>query len=398
MPSYQSGMNVSVRHKRQSALGTRATGASGFEIPLVGSGGIVPTKAGIPDPQIRSDGMNDVDRHGTRGGAGSYGAAGVPGAWDGLIEDLFRADATATFTLTQSDFTSITTGTATIVFASGSPISLGIKVGDVVYITGHATAGNNNILLPVIALSATTITVPASSLTADAVADTSVSIIVWKRFTMGTTNYYRTFEEYHADIDQSEVFDDGVVSSMQLEMQADQTVVATFGVVIRDWESMATGSSPVLTSPTTYGGEKLIATGATILKDGVAVSDLTGFSVTVERNAAGIGVIGATKSPDIWRGNARVSGSITLPRADLTYLDLFDDETTFSLFFLLKKPGSAPQDGYAVFVPVCKLMSAPDAALGGEGAMMSTVSFSAGKKPTTSGYAETMIQMSGKAS
>lgn len=395
--AFQTGNNVSVRYKVQSGLGSPASGSGGKELPIVASGGLVPQKAAIESPEVRSDGMTSIGRHGSRSVGGDYAAVVRIGAEDELIEAAMRGTWEAAATITQADMTSITTTATTIIAASGSWITEGVRAGDVIRLADHSTASNNGKNIPVVSVTADTITVPAGYLTLDATPDTSFTLTRLKRVSNGITPRYFTFEEYHADIDQSEVFTDCVVSSLALSMAADDTVQATFGIVGRDFAAETTGNSPVLTSPTQYLSSNLVATDAVILKNGVAVSELTGFDFALDMGAATLPTIGATVSPDVFPNNATVSGSFSLVRSDLTYLSNFADEDILSLFFLLSEPGSEPKPCLAVYVPYLKLMSAPDAPLGGDGAMISTVNWVAGKQPTATGKLETMVTFSSSA-
>lgn len=397
--SFQTGNNVSVRYKVQSGLGSPASGTGGKELPLIASGGLVPAKAAIESPEVRSDGMTSIGRHGTRSVGGDYAAVMRVGAVDELIEAAARGTWSAAASITQATMTSITTTATTIVAAAGSWITQGVRAGDVVRLANHSTASNNNKNIPVVSVSASTITVPAGYLTLDATPDTSFTLTRLKRVSNDVPPIarYFTFDEYHADIDQSELFTDCVVSSLALSMAADDTVRATIGIVGRQFDAKTTGDSPVLTSPTQYLGENLVATDAVILRNGVAITDLTGFEMTLDMGAATLPTIGTTLSPDVFPNNSTLSGSFSVVRSDLSFLTDFANESTFSLFFLLTEPESEPKDCLAVYIPYIKLMSAPDAPLGGDGAMISTVNWVAGKIPTTTGALDAMISFSSSA-
>lgn len=258
----QTGQNVSVRYKVQSAKGTPASGSGGKELPLVASGGLMLNKAPIRSPEVRSDGMRTIPRHGSRSVTGAYLSVVRLAALDELLEALFRGTWVPSFTITNTAMTSITTTTNTIVAAAGSWITQGLRVGDYITLTGHSTAANNSKRLLVTALTTSTITVPAGSLTTDAVADTSFTVTVHKRLTQGVTKRYFTFEEYHADIDQSELFTDCMISSGRLTLQPDNTAQLEVGVVGINASALATGSSPQLTTPTAYDTANLIASDA----------------------------------------------------------------------------------------------------------------------------------------
>ena len=397
--SFQTGNNVSVRYKVQSGLGTPASGSGGKELPLIASGGLVPAKAAIESPEVRADGMTAIGRHGTRSVGGDYAAVIRIGAEDELIEAVVRGTWAAAAAITQATMTSITTTTTTIVAAAGDWIAQGVRAGDVIRLTDHSTSSNNGKNIPVVSVTANTITVPSGYLTTDSSPDSSFTLTRLKRVSNGVppVQRYFTFDEYHADIDQSESFTDCVISSMAMSMAADDTVRATFGIVGRQFAANATGASPVLTDPTQYLSSNLVATDAVILKNGVAITDLTGFELTLDMGAATLPTIGTTLSPDVFPNNTTLSGSFSVVRSDLTFLSNFADEDILSLFFLLAEPGSEPKPCLGVYIPYLKLMSAPDAPLGGDGAMISTVNWVGGKQPTATGKVESMITFSSSA-
>ena len=394
--AFQTGNNVSVRYKVQSGLGSPASGSGGKELPFIASGGLVPAKAAIESPEVRADGMTSIGRHGSRSVGGDYAAVLRVGALDELIEAAARGTWAAAATITQSTMTSITTTATTIVAAAGSWITEGVRAGDVIRLSNHSTAANNDKNIPVVSVTASTITVPAGYLTLDGTPDATFTLTRLRRVTndVPPVARYFTMEEYHADIEQSEVFTDCVVSSLAIAMAADDTVRATFGIVGRQFRAETTGNSPVLTAPTQYLSSNLVATDAVILKNGVAITDLTGFDLTLDMGAATLPTIGSTLSPDVFPNNSTLSGSFSVVRSDLSFLQDFDTEAVFSLFFLLSEPESEPKDCLGVYIPYIKLMSAPDAPLGGDGAMISTVNWVAGKLPTTTGALESMVTFS----
>lgn len=392
MPTFQSGQNVSFRYKVQSGLGTPASGASGKELPLIASAGLRLNKVAIPDPVISADGMKGVARHGSRSVGGTTTAAIKLGALDELIEALCRGTWVAAASITQAAMTSITTTTSTIVAAGGSWIAQGVTVGDVVTLSGHATTANNSKRLLVTGVTASTITVAGTPLTLDASPDSSFTLTVHKKVVQGTTQRYFTTDTYFQDIDISLTATDCVPVSLELAMSPDAAATATIGWVGIDAASNATGSSPVLTGPTTYETANMVATDAVVLKSGVAVTSITGLSLTMSLGGDLLPVIGSTVSPDVFLDNTSVSGSFAVPMADAVYFEHFNDEDEISLMVVLKEPEADPYDFVAVYLPVVKLTSQPDFSLGGNGPLVGSMSFEAGRKATTTGYDETMIK------
>lgn len=393
----QTAQNISVRVKAQSALGTRATGASGFELPIVPSDGLRGAKVAIESPEVRSDGMTTLGRHGSRSVAGSFGTVLRVGAPNTLLAALLRTTETIAFQVTQAAMTSITTTTNTIVGAAGSWITQGVRAGDFVYLTNHSTAANNNVVLPVLSVSASTITVPAGSLTLNASADTTFELNVLARYSQPATpaaKTYFTVEEYHQDIDQSEIFEDCFVASAAFDLPTDGTATIQWGLVGRNFFAETTGNSPVLTSPTQFTNQNLVATDAVIIYNGTAIANLTAIQFTLDNAAATQPVIGSVVSPDIYPDNLRISGSLSGLRADLTHLEAFINETEFAIAIQLRETTGTPRKTFGIYLPHVKLMEAPSAPLGGSGAIVSTMNFVAGRNPTATGELETMVQFS----
>lgn len=393
----QTAQNISVRAKAQSALGTRATGGSGFELPIIPSDGLRGVKAAIESPEVRSDGMTVLARHGSRSVTGSYGTVLRVGAINDLIAALLRTSVTAAFQVTNSTMTSITTTANTIVAAAGSWITQGVRAGDLVYLTNHSTSANNNVVLPVISVTASTITVPANSLTLNAVADTSFELNVLARYSQPATpaaKTYFTLEEYHQDIDQSEIFEDVMVARADFALPTDGTATVTWGMVGRNFFAETTGNSPVLTSPTQFTNQNLTAVDAQILLEGAVIANLTDVSFSCDTAAVTAPVVGSVVSPDIYPDNLRISGTISGLRADLTMLTRFINETEFALHVVLKETTGTPARHLGLYLPHIKLMESPSAPLGGSGPMVSTMNFVAGRNPTATGELETMLQVS----
>lgn len=393
----QTAQNVSVRYKAQSALGTRATGGSGFELPIIPSDGMRGRKVAIPTPEVRSDGMTVLDRHGSRSADGTLGTVLRVGAPNDLIAALLRTTVTAAFQVTQATMTSITTTASTIVAPSGSWITQGVRAGDFVYLTNHSTAANNNVILPVISVSASTITVPANTLTLNAVADTTFELNVLARYSQPATpaaKTYFTIEEYHQDIDQSEIYEDCVVRSAAIDLPVDGTATIQWGFVGRTFAAETTGNSPILTSPTQFTNQNLVATDALILLEGAVIANLTGLQLTLDNGAVTALVIGSTTSPDIYPDNLRISGTLSGLRADLTMLSRFINETEFAIAVRLQETTGTPAKAWGLYLPAVKLMESPSAPLGGSGPMVSQMAFVAGRKATATGAIETMVQVS----
>lgn len=374
--AYQTGRNYQVNYKVESAFNTApgASGATGFRPS--GGGGMNLNKRVFASNEIRRDGLQIMGRHGMKSVAGSLNAELSLGTFDALFEALMRDTWGAVLTATQSDFTSITTTTTTIVAASGSFITKGFRVGDIVQLTGHATTANNSKNLTITALTATVMTV-AETLVLDAVADTSFTITRTKKLTrLASTTYLdRTFsiEEYGIDTDLSELYTGCAITSLRLQMQPSGMVQLTWGLVGTDAQALATGTSPYFTNPTLTTSLPMVTTDATLYVDGVAQLDLTSFDITLAVNAQGAEVVGSYVTPAMFTNALAVTGSFAALRKDLTRLTGFINETTYSIGLKCIENEAEPKDFFSVFLPSVKFADVNKNELGANGPRVETI-------------------------
>jgi hypothetical protein len=292
-----------------------------------GGTGIKLSKAATESNEVRRDGMRQRGRHGTQKIALAYNAEMSLGSHDSIIEAIARDTwSSANLTLTQSDFTSLTTGTNTIILASGDPRSLGIRVGDVIDLTSYSVTADDLTNLRVTGLSATTITV-AETITANTSADTTCNIIRrGKKLTPyasgGLVKKYFTIEEYEADIDQSTVCQDCVFGGVKFTMQPNGLLLGDItGAGTGQILAEATGSSPYFTSPSATTAAPFSVVDATIRLNGVDLVALTSLDLTVDIGPAGPDTFGSGAikyAPDVFTGQMAVSMNLTMLRKDLT--------------------------------------------------------------------------------
>lgn len=400
--AFQSSANAWIAFKSQSGLGVPASGSGGTVLRTTGGQGGRLNIAAYESAEVRRDGMSTRGRHGTRKTTGAYSSELSLGSHDAIMEAIFRGTyGSADLALTQSDFTSLTTTTSTIVLTSGSPISLGLRVGDVIRLTGMTATANNSKNLRITALSSTTITV-AETLVLDAVADTSCTITRPGRVLINPavgslTNRYFTIDEYEQDIDVSTTYTDAMWSSMKFAMQPNGLITMdTNWVGTGGTTANSTGASPVLTSPTESTGEPLSVVDAT-LRIGSTDVVLTGLDLMFDISPSSVDVIGSNTSPDVFPGDMKVSGSFSALRSDLSYLSSYLAETVMSLQVLAVENESEPKSFVSIYIPNFTLGSADRSALAKAGsAMTQTMQIPAalvGKMPTTSGYDDAMAKI-----
>ncbi len=358
--AYQENFNGYVAYKAQSGKGVQASGAGAIILPISGGQGGRLSKAAIKDPIIRQDAQQIRGRHGSQKTSGTYGGTISLGGIDPILAAVMRNSfSAADLAVTQATagLTSITTTASTIVAAAGSWITAGLRVGDIVRLTGHSTAGNNSRNLRITALTALVMTV-AETLIVDAVADTTFTVTrAGRSLVMPTAGNlvktYFTIEEYEYGTDQSQIFTDCVFSRFRISMGADgvlTTEVSWTGT--GQYQVLDTSSSPYFTSPSQPAALSMAAVDAALRVGTSDIIDLTSFDVTIDMQATAPAVTGPSKfSPDVFLGTQMVSANMTVMRKDLLDVADFIAENQLSLHLLGVQNETAPQNFFSLYIP-----------------------------------------------
>ncbi|MBX3490906.1 phage tail tube protein [Parvibaculum sp.] len=388
--AYQTARQIEVAYKEQDTIGTlpSAGGAKGFR---ANTGGLNLTKTPIQSNENRRDGQSTRGRHGSHDVQGQYAADLSVGSFDDLVAAMFWGTFSAALELDESDFTSITTTANTIVRPSGSWITDGLRVGDVIRLTNHLTAGNNSRNLRIIGLTATVITV-AETLTLNATPDDDCEITRPKKVLQGTTRKAFAFEEREIDIDGSEMFEWCRMSRLEMALQPNGMGMMTFGLVGRSM-SVATGAgSPYFTDPAYTTSQGLTAVEAKIMLGTTEVVDLSAASIVLDRRAAGFPVVGSNLTPDVFDNNLQVTGSISGLRQDFARTQNFLDEDDLSLWLLFAENTAEPAGFVSIHVPYLTLSTNAKSELGQDGPRTQTLELMIGSDPRGGAYEPTMVK------
>ncbi|MGM4955693.1 phage tail tube protein [Bradyrhizobium barranii] len=371
---YQSQSAGLVAYKVQSGLGTQASAVSANLLRIAGGNGIRVSKAATESAEVRNDGLSTRGRHGSQKASSGYNGEMSLGSHDPIIEAIMRStwDSTA-FTKTQTDFTSLTTVTDGFVFASGSPIAMGFKVGNIIRAAGLPDAANNGKNCRITALSSTKITV-AETLIANAVPDTTCSLTRPGKQLINTVplvKRYFTIEEYESDIDQSTVLTDFVWGTGKLSMATDGLIrFDPGGIGTGQAQALTTGTSPYFTAPTGPVDVPFSVVDATIRLNGADLVELTSFdlSLDIQPNAPVTFGSGSQKySPDVFTGPLKVNMNLTMLRKSLAIFSDFLAETPYSLNILAVDNMSEPKDFMSITVPNFTLGGVDPSALSKQG-------------------------------
>ena len=302
------------------------------------------TKETYESQEIRSDYQVASFSHGVRSVDGSINGELSPGTYSDFIASAVAKDFVAGLTIasvTADIAAAVGLGTKafTVTRSTGSWITNGVRVGMLVQFTGATNPENNTNNVLVIGVSALVLTVQVLSDTM-LVAESAATLAVaqpgkqtWAPLTGHTDDSY-TFEEWYADIAQSEVYTGNKVGSVA--MQLPSTGLVTCDITFMGKNLQQDGTVAYFTTPTAANTEGVFAavSGAVVV-NGVPRALITSADFTIDRGLEAANVIGSNFAADVFTGRIRVNGNISTYFADGQFRDYFNDETEISLVFAL---------------------------------------------------------------
>lgn len=404
--AFQSQANGLVAFKAQSALGTAAAGSSGFVLRTAGGQGGRISKATYRSEEVRRDLMRTRGRHGLQRTAGTYLCEVSLDNCDAFYEAFFRGTWEAALAIDENDVTSMAVDSSgTITAASGSWITLGLRVGDIVVMTNNSAAGNNSRNLRVTAVTASVLTVvPVDGVAlTTASADTSCTLTrVGQKLINpaegAAVKTYFTIEEYDGDLDLTEIFEDCIITGLRFSMGSSGLLMCEISWVGTGVFSTASGgSAPTFTSPTESTGLPLAVVDAVLRLGSTDRVDLTSFELNMQIGGVAPEVIGAVTSPDVFTGAMGVSMSFGMLRQDYGRMTEFLDETALTFHVVAEENEADPKDFLSLFVPNFTLGGVDKSALSIEaGPRTQTINVPeelVGKDVTGGAYDATMVKL-----
>lgn len=324
------------------------------------------TKETYESQEIRSDYQVASFAHGVRSVDGSINGELSPGTYSDFIASAVAKDFVAGLTIasvTADIAAAVGLGTKvfTVTRSTGSWITNGVRVGMLVRFTGATKPENNTNNVLVIGVSALVLTVQVLSDTM-LVAETAATLAVaqpgkqtWAPLTGHTDDSY-TFEEWYADIAQSEVYTGNKVGSVA--MQLPSTGLVTCDITFMGKNLQQDGTVAYFTTPTAANTEGIFAavSGAVVV-NGVPRALITSADFTIDRGLEAANVVGSNFAADVFTGRIRVNGNISTYFSDGQFRDYFNDETEISLVFALTNGTEKGADSMTFAMPRVKLGS-----------------------------------------
>jgi hypothetical protein len=371
--SIPTAVNKSVIIGKETTFGTAATDSTGKILRRV-SADINLVKNTFESNEIRTDYQIVDFRHGSRRVEGSIEGELSCATYELPFAALLRGSWASGVT-TGTVITIAAADEGTFTRSAGSYVTDGFKVGDVIDVSGFTTAANNGRFL-VSAVSATVLTVTATTLVDEVEGDSVTIAVAGKKLQVpstGHTNDSFTIEQLYemGATDVSELAVGCKFSTCSINVQPGGMTTVSFGVLGKDMDSDSTAYFQSPTAQTTTG--VLAGPQGSILLDGAEIAVVTGYSVEIDGGAEVGEVVGSLTTPDIFVGPVRVSGQVTAYFLNDALWDAFKDEDELSLILRLD---SAADETFAIKLPRIKLggNTKDDPATGG---IVQTIPFTA---------------------
>lgn len=351
--------------------------------------------------EIRTDYQVADFRHGVRSAGGSLNGELSAGSYSDFMAAVVAQDFAAVSSIASLSITitAPASGLQTIVRSTGSWITDGVQVGNIIRLSGGTlpidTTGVNLLVVAVVALTLTVKVVNGTTLTTQGSAVTGVTLAFpgKKSFAplTGHTDDSFTIEQWFSDIAQSEVYTGMKVGSVA--MQLPSTGLTTVDITFQGKDLTSTGTTQYFTTPAAASSTGIFAAvNGAVIVNGVPSAVITSADFTVERGLEAANVVGNNNASDIFTGRIRVNGNISVYFQDNVYRDMFKNETEASIVFALSADNSGGANVISFVMPRVKLGSAGTA--DGEMGIVSQHSFVALlNSVTTAGLPATTLQI-----
>lgn len=355
------GIKKVISYKAESAWGVKPS-ASGAQALRRVTGTFQLEKDVYQSNEINTSQQVKDFRHGTRRATGSLSGELSGAAYEDFIAAALRKDfaAGATTGAVVTIAASEVTGASSFVRSSGSFITDGFKIGDIVEVSGFDTAANNGLFV-VVGVVALTLTVEHfdadGALVTEAEGDTVTIRAKGKKTwipTTGHTDDSFSIEEWFPDSSISRVSVGQQVDTMAISLAPNSMATIDFGFLGKNAEP-ATGSQ-YFTNPTAQSGEGTYSgPDGVLIINGVANRLTTSLSLNVANGIVQEAVIGSNSIGAKSRGKVNVTGSLTSIFENDDYLNYFDGETEVSVIYAMRSADRT--EAFGIYMPRVKLGS-----------------------------------------
>lgn len=337
-------------------------------------------------------------RHGVERITGEITGELSPNTYFPFYEAAFRATKVATFSRSNTEFTSMAADVTTSKFtvAASTWAAQGFRVGDVIRFTGLSDVDNNSKNYLIYSLSTVDAFVTPAPDTMSA--DTSFTVDrIGTKISIPVTSHVKrlwAFEHFYQDIDETDLFTECRITGARWEAPATGLIRTTIPIMGRAQTQLSGASSPFFTSPTAAGTDGIAASvNGKVVFNGTVMGVLTGISMGLENAADAPAVVGQNFVPEILLGRSVVTGQLTaLLNSASAVASAFANETEVEIYLMFTTTSAADSPFIAMSMPRVKLRSA-SRPLQGEAGILITADFQALLKPVTTGYDNTTMSL-----
>jgi len=350
-----------VAYKKEATWGQLAGATGGKQLRRV-TADFNLEKETYESSEIRTDRQTADFRHGVRSAAGNLSGELSPKTYSDFMAAVVARDFSAVTALSGLSVTIAASGDLyTVTRSAGSFIADGIKVGNVVRLTGAGLNTNNsNKNLLVVSMTATVLTVKVlngTPMVAEGpIASVGVSVPGKQTYVpkTGHTDDSFTVEQWFGDIAQSEVYTGMKVGSMAVSLPATGLTTVEFSFMGKDLTQK--GTTQYFTSPTAQGTEGIFAAvnGAMVV-DGQVVGLVTSADFTIERALENATTVGSNSIAEVFTGRIIATGNLSVYFQDVNFRNYFDNETPVSIVMALTTNNTATSDFVSFVLPKVKL-------------------------------------------
>lgn len=322
------------------------------------------TRDAFQSNEKRTDRQAPMSRLGTRRAPGQITGLLSPLTYKDPMAAVLRGTWAAGVTLTETDLTSIAAdnGASTITAGGGDPVALGLKVGDQISFTDLSEANNNSVYFTILSFGGTsnrTMTVYPAPTTMSA--DSAFTLVSAQSLIIPASSHVSrlfAFEVYNSEIDIHRLFTECRLGAMNLSLPPNDNAQIDFSVLGRNRVIASGASSPFFTAPGAITTTDICAAVDGLLRvDGTNQGVVTALTIAAALNPQGPSVVGTNLVPEIFLGNAQVTGEFSVFLQDSTFLDYLDAESEVELLTLLPTGNAQSTHRLSVYLPRIKVLT-----------------------------------------
>jgi hypothetical protein len=323
---------------------------------------INPQRDVVESEEVRDDRQKSDVRHGFERVVGNFGYELSPGSFDDLLEVAMASSwSTASAVVTTGANLQALVVSATqkgFVRTVGSFITDGWRPGDTVKGASFTAPGLNNFSYLVTFVTATTLSIDDPDNTFVAEADASGRTLTQQgsRIDPGTLLDTLYVERKFGETGKVQPFNGVTVNEIEFSATPTRIAGGRLSMIGIKPLTMASASLSALTSVPV--GTKAVLAGfqGALIENGIKLAVVTNVQLTLNNNRTSEAVIGSRNTPDIFEGDAVVSGTLTAFFEDETLYNKFINESSSFLVLRMLTPDKA--SWITVVVPNVKYMGA----------------------------------------